>query len=133
MIDFLRMRELIKKLPKIQWDVEKKEANAERITSRITGMPRSGKDGNRQEDALIALADAREAYQEAIDELESMRKELLPLIDRIEDINEKAMIRMRYMKGHSIEEIAETIERDNRSVYRYLTKAEGKITDMQKI
>ena len=58
MVDLQRMRFLIKKLPKIEWDVEKKMANATRITTSITGMPRGGDGANRQEEANIALADA---------------------------------------------------------------------------
>lgn len=131
MVDLRRMRLLIKKLPKIEWDVEKKMANATRITTSITGMPRGGDGANRQEEANIALADAREAYRETLEELEQMRAELTPMIDSLEDINEKGTMRMRYIKGHRIDEIAETIDRDIRSVYRYLTSAEEKICEMQ--
>lgn len=130
MIDFKRMRWLINKLPKIRWSVELKAANATRITATITGMPRGG-GGNRQENAYIALADATDAYHEALEELEAMRAELEPLVDALTDIDERAVMRMRYMKGYKPEEIAETIHRTDRSVYIYLKRAERKIMGFQ--
>ena len=130
MIDFQRMRRLINMLPQIQWDVERKMANAERITSNITGMPRGG-NGNRQEDAYIILADVVDAYHETLEELEQMRAELKPYVDRLANPHERAVMRMRYMDGHRPEKIALAIDRDVRSVYRYLKRAEKQIAGGQ--
>ena len=96
MIDFYRMRRLINMLPRIKWDIERKMANAERITSNITGMPR-GENGNRQEDAYIILADVMDAYHETLEELEQMRTELKPYVDNLTNPHERAVMRMRYM------------------------------------
>ena len=128
--DFFRMRWLIRRLPKLQWDIARKQATATKVTTVITGMPRGGGE-NRQEDAVIRLAIARDAYREALDELEAMREQLSPMIDRLEDPDEKAAMRMRYLHGLSPEEIAETIHRTDRSVYIYLSRAERKITRME--
>jgi len=128
--DFFRMRWLIRRLPKLQWDIARKQATATKVTTVITGMPRGGGE-NRQEDAMIMLAIARDAYREAIEELEAMREQLSPKIDRLEDPDEKAAMRMRYLHGLSPEEIAQTIHRTDRSVYVYLNRAERRIIRME--
>lgn len=126
MIDFKRMRWLISKLQRVQWDVERKTANATRITSVITGMPRGGS-GNRQEEAYIILADVLDAYQDTIDELEAMRAELKPYLDALPDPDEKAIMRLRYMDGYSPEEIPAMVDLSRASVYAHIKRAERKI------
>ena len=129
MIDFLRMRYLINKLPDILWDIEQKEANATRITSNITGMPRGGGGLNQSENAKLALIDAKDAYREALKELEEMRHELEQELLKLEDENERAIMRMRYIYGYSPGTIAQTISYHPRSVYRYLKSAERKLSE----
>lgn len=126
MIDFRRFRWLINKLQRIQWDVERKEAAATRITTNITGMPRGG-GGNRQEEAYVILADVLDAYRESLAELDAMRAELKPFVDALTDPDERAVMRMRYMDGYAPSAIAAGIHLDERSVYRYLTRAERKV------
>ena len=79
---------------------------------------------------MIVLADALSAYREAIDELEGMRHELEPLIDMLEDMDEKAVMRMRYLHGYRPEEIAMAIHRTDRSVFYYLNRAERHVLEM---
>lgn len=129
MIDFLRMRYLINKLPDILWDIEQKEANATRITSNITGMPRGGGGLNQSENAKLALIDAKDAYREALKELEEMRHELEPQLLQLEDENERAIMRLRYIYGYSPGTIAQTISYHPRTVYRYLMAAERKLAE----
>lgn len=126
MIDFRRMRWLIGKLQRVQWDVERKMANATRITSVITGMPRGG-GGNRQEEANVILADVLDAYQDAAAELESMRTELKPLVDALPDPDEKAIMILRYFDGYSPEDIPEMVKLSRATVYAHLNRAERKI------
>ena len=123
MIDFVRMRKLMHDLPDIEWDLARLNANATRITSYITGMPRGGS-GNRQEDAAIALADATDVYRAALNELEAMRAELDPMIDMLDDINDRGVMRMRYIKGYRPEEIAVILEMSRRGVYYHLLHSE---------
>lgn len=131
MIDFRRMRIMINSLQETIWNLERMEANATRITSNITGMPRGGS-GNRQEDAMIALADAREAYREAFGALQAMRDELEPLIDTLlEDPDERAVMRLRYIKGYRPSSISTMLFKSERSVYYYLNRAEHKIARKQ--
>lgn len=129
MIDLQRMRLLMKRLPNILWKIEQKEANATRITSNITGMPRGGGGLNRSEDATLALIDAKDAYREALEELEAMRKELDPYLTALQDDAERAIMRMRYIYGYDPETIADAVSYHPRTVYRKLKSAERRLEE----
>ena len=129
MIDLQRMRQLMKRLPNILWKIEQKEANATRITSNITGMPRGGGGLNRSEDATLALIDAKDAYREALEELEDMRKELDPYLTALQDDAERAIMRMRYIYGYDPEPIADAVSYHPRTVYRKLKSADPRLEE----
>ena len=93
-------------------------------------MPRGGGNHDQMADATIMLAAARDAYREVLSELESMQEKLSPMIDALEDPNERAVMRMRYLHRMSPDEIAGLIFRTDRMVYIYLNRAEKKIIRM---
>jgi len=125
--DFLRMRYLMRRVPRLEWDMERKMSNAAKITTTITGMPRGNGNHSKVEDGAIILATVKDAYREVIAELEALRARLSPLIDMLEDPDEKAVMRMRYLNGLNPEQIALVICRSDRMVYIYLKRAERKI------
>ena len=130
MIDLVKMRWLIRRVPKLLWDIEQKNAKATRITTAITGMPGGhGSSRSQTEEGAIMLAAAKDAYHEAIAELEAMRKELSPIIDTLEDPDEKAVARMRYIYGYDPDEITQAINYHPRTVYRKLKRAERKLLE----
>lgn len=129
MIDFARMRWLINNCPRLKWDVERKEANATKITTNLTGMPHGG--NSTREDTYIALSEVREAYHEVYTELEEMRKALAPLIDGLESPHERGAMRLRYMEGHKPQDVAEGLGFTERWVFRLLKKAERKINEQK--
>jgi len=124
MVNLYRMRQLIRQTVKVQWKIEQEKARATKITTVLTGMPRGGKQSNQVEDGAIKLADLKEAYGEIVEELENMRIELDPLISELDNADDRAVMRLRYIKGFSPEDIAEAIHRTDRSVYYYLSRAE---------
>ena len=132
MVDLKRMRILINRLPKELWEVEKAMAGATQMTANVTGMPRGGSSGNPQENRNIAYAEAKEAYREVIQELYDMQTELEPLIEKLEDPDEKAAMRLRYLDGFRPRQIADSIYRTERCVFMYLKRAERRIMDFQK-
>lgn len=131
MTDLRRMRQLMKRLPNILWDIERKEANATRITSTITGMPRAGGGKNREEEARILLIDAKDSYREALKELEQMREELEPKLLMLND-EERGVMRLRYIYGYNPEIIAKVIYAHPRTVYRRLKSAERNMMNFDK-
>ena len=128
MVNLYQMRKLIRDTVKVQWKVEQEQAKATKITTTLTGMPRGGKNHNKVEDGAIRISDLKEAYREVVKELENMRTELDPLIDTLEDADDRAVMRLRYIQGFSPEDIAEAIHRVDRTIYYYLSRAEDRIT-----
>lgn len=124
MIYLYRMRQLIRQTVKVEWRIEQEQARATKITSIITGMPRGGSQRDQVQDGAIRIVELKEAYAEIIRELEQMRSELDTLISQMVDADDRAVMRLRYIKGWSPEDIAEAIHRTDRSVYYYLSRAE---------
>lgn len=127
MINLYRMRQLIRDTVKFQWRVEREQAKATKITTTLTGMPRASGNHSKVEDGAIRLADLTDAYNEVMTELKQMREELEPLIDSLDRADDRAVVRLRYIKGFSPEDIADAIHRTDRSIYYYLSRAENEL------
>jgi DNA-directed RNA polymerase specialized sigma24 family protein len=130
MVNLYRMRQLIRQTVKVQWKLEQEEARATKITTVLTGMPRGGGGHDQVADGAIKLAELKEAYKETIGELERMRTELDPLISKLERGDDRAIMRLRYIKGFSPEDIAEAIGRTDRFVYYRLSDSENELSKM---
>lgn len=127
MINLFRMRQLLRQTVKVQWRIEQEEARATKITTVLTGMPRGGGQHDQVQDGAIRVAELRDAYREIMEELETAQGALDPLISELEDADDRAVMRLRYIKGFSPEDIAEAIHRTDRSVYYYLSRAEDQL------
>ena len=126
-INLFQMRRLIRETVKVQWRLEQEQAKATKITTVLTGMPRASGNHSQVEDGAIRLADLQEAYAEVLSDLHDMRAVLDPQIDELENADDRAVMRLRYIKGFSPEDIAEAIHRSDRSIYYYLSRAENEI------
>ena len=127
MIDFYRMRFLINRLPAARFRVDKAIAKATKTTTVITGMPRGSSTGSQVEDGAILIEYARQALDNITTELEGMRAELTPMIESLESPLQKNAMRMRYIEGHSVREIAYSLNYSEPHIFRILTIAERKI------
>ena len=127
MINLFRMRQLLRQTVKVQWKIEQEEARATKITTVLTGMPRGGGQHDQVQDGAIRVAELRDAYREIMEELETAQAALDPLISELDDADDRAVMRLRYIKGFSPEDIAEAIHRTDRSVYYYLSRAEDQL------
>lgn len=130
MVNLYRMRKLIRDSVKIRWKVERETAKATKVTTILTGMPRGSDNRNKVEDGAIRISDVMDAYREVLKELEAMKAELDPLIDGLENADDRAVMRLRYINGFSPEDIAEAIHRTDRSIYYYLSRAEDQLARM---
>ena len=127
MINLYRMRQLMRYTIKARWKVEKEMARATKITAVLTGMPRGGAGHDQVADGAIQIDEVKRAYRETLGELEQMQHELDPLIDELENPDDRAVMRLRYIECYSPEDIAEAIHRTDRSVYYYLSRAEDQL------
>jgi len=127
MINLYRMRQLMRYTIKARWRVEKEMAKATKITSVLTGMPHGGGGHDQVADGVIKIDEIKQAYKETLGELEDMQHELDPLIDTLDNPDDRAVMRLRYIECYSPEDIAEAIHRTDRSVYYYLSRAEDQL------
>lgn len=127
MVNLYRMRQLLRQTVKVQWRIEQEEARATKITTTLTGMPRGGAQHDQVQDGAIRIVELRDAYREIVDEITEDQAILNPLINALENADDRAVMRLRYIKGFSPEDIAEAIHRTDRSVYYYLSRAEDQL------
>ena len=124
MINFHRMRFLINRLPSARFRVDKAIAKATKTTTILTGMPRGSSMGSQVEDGALLIEYAKQALESITTELEAMRKELRPMVEALESPLQKSAMRMRYLEGHSVREIAYSLNYSEQHIFRILTIAE---------
>lgn len=127
MVNLYKMRKLMRQTIKIRWRVEQVTARATKTTTILTGMPRGGVGHDPVSDGAIQIDEIKAAYKEVLNELERMQNELNPMINILENPDDRAVMRLRYIEGYSPEDIAEAINRTDRSVYYYLSRAEDQL------
>jgi len=127
MVNLYQMRQLMRRTLKVRWKIEQEEAKATKTTTVITGMPHGGCGHDQVADGAINILEIKAAYREVLDDLERMRNELDPLINALENPDDRAVMRLRYINGFSPEDIAEAIHRTDRSIYYYLSRAEDQL------
>lgn len=127
MLDLRRMRFLINRLPAARFRVDKAMARATKTTTVLTGMPRGFGTGDQTADGAIMLQLAREALDRIETELSEMRAILGPMIEQIENPLQKSAMRLRYMDGMSVREIAYSLNYSEQHIFRILQRAEQNI------
>ena len=137
MTDFERMRVLIRQEERYHWAVEKQMAKATKSTTSITPAGGCGgtRTGSRPEDGAVMLATLQEEYKEILDELEEARKELRDSIARIRNAKsrlEKTCLRMRYLQGMSVRQIAVSLNYTEDYLQRKMRDAGALILRIQR-
>jgi len=128
MVNLYRMRMLMsRKTVNLLWRIEQEQARATKVTTILTGMPRGSGGHDQVADGAIKITELKEVYSDTIAELEQMRQELLPLINTLDNVDLRAAMLLRYIKGNSPEEIADAIFLAARTIYRYLLRAENEL------
>ena len=127
MLDLRRMRFLINRLPAARFRVDKAMARATKTTTVLTGMPRGSGTGDQTADGAILLQLAREALERIETELAEMRAELGPMIEQIDEPLQKSVMRLRYMDGMRVREIAYSLNYSEPHIFRILQRAEQNI------
>lgn len=84
---------------------------------------KGGKPGSRVESTLIRIETLEEKLQAELDTWSTAYQEADALIDQMEDICDRELLRMRYLTGLTWEAIAEVIGRDVRTAKRWHGKA----------
>ena len=121
-----KMRILINRYPRACFNVERAVSRAQKCTAQLTGMPGGGS-GSTVADAVELVMQAEEARDRIAAELSHMRAELSPMIEALSDPLEKTVMRMRYMEGVSVREIAYQLCYSESRIFKSLKSAERHI------
>lgn len=126
-IDLAKMRKLINRLPAARFRVDKAMSKATKTTAILTGMPRGSGGGSQVEEGAMLLMLAREKYESMKAELREMQEALSPIIENMEDPLQRNAMRMRYMEGRSVREIAYCLNYSEQHIFRLLQRAENRL------
>lgn len=74
--------------------------------------------------------DTAEIISSVVDDLVRMQEELKPLIESLDNSEERLVITLKYLKGYDLPFIAEKMGLSERTVYRLIRNAKLKLIDM---
>lgn len=126
-INLYRMRRMIRETQKLAWKIERERSYAARSAAPLSQIPWGQGNRSRVEEGAIRIADLKDVYREVLAELEEMRQALDPLIDTLKNADDRAVMRLRYIKGYDPEDVAEAIFRTDRMVYYILSRSEKEL------
>lgn len=121
-----KFRILINRYPRARFNVDRAMSRATKCTAVLTGMPGGGS-GSTIADGVELLMQAKAARDEIARQLRELRNELAPMLENLDDPLEKTVMRMRYMEGISVREIAYQLCYSERWIFKVLKEAERKI------
>ena len=99
------------------------------MTATLSNEPRGTVQSDPVADGVILLEAAKESYNRIETELNGMRKELRPAVDRLEDPLTRTCMKMRYFDGVSAREIAYRLNYSERRIFQILKEAEVKVNE----
>ena len=83
------------------------EATGPKITAQLSGMPGGQPDGSKTEREVEGLEAARDALAAAAEAMRLAKQEVEDLIAQAPEVEQRIVLRRRYISGMSWEEIAE--------------------------
>ena len=131
-IDFGRMRELMRTEERLYWALIRERSKAEKSTAAWSsnGGGGKGRKSSRVEDGGIALAIIQEEYDQIAEELKQQRKELRGKIKKLPE-RQRTIIRMRYIGGISCRQIADDLHYDRFYMHHLIRIAEQQVNELQ--
>lgn len=88
-------------------EVKTLEATGPKISAQLSGMPGGQPDGSKTEREVEELEAARDAEAAAAEAMRLARLEVLTLIERAPEAEQRIVLRRRYLSGMGWEEIAD--------------------------
>lgn len=126
-MDFRRMRFLINRLPMARFRLLKARSQATRITPVLTDMPHNPNVSSPVENGYSIIEAAEAAVEGIVKELGEMQGKLLEHMDALTSPLEVTAMKMRYIDGRSVREIAYSLYYSEQHIFRVLSRGERKI------
>lgn len=106
-IQFLRQyRSILEKIELLKQDILSWQELGEKITPSLTGMPKSGRDCPKVEQAAVMICDIQSQLSERIAQSAGLYMQILQAIESVEDVTLQNLLHRRYIDGEKWEEIA---------------------------
>lgn len=124
-----RYQESLREEQLLEEEIEQLQAEAERVTPCLTGVPGGGSgQGDKLPKAVEKILEEKHRLMKQIVETQSVRREIIAVVDGVKDSKHREILRRRYLLGQRWEEIACAMH----MAFRWVTKQHHKaIQEMQ--
>ena len=82
------------------------ESKAQKVTSSWSAAPSGGKSSDKVQTGAIKVAELRESLMDKINQLAAVRIEIERAIGTVQDDTQRRLLRLRYIKGMTLQQIA---------------------------
>lgn len=126
-----RYREILAEEKDIREEITYWESRAQKVTASWSAVPGGGKGSDKVQTGAIKVAELRDSLMGKIEELAAVRTEIERAIGTVQDDTQRRLLRMRYIKGMTLQQIAVEMNYSWRHIFRIHGKAllACKITD----
>lgn len=132
MIDFDLMLQKHAELRRKQGAAETLWEKATDTSVKMSGMPHGGGDGQPMERYMVEYLAAEAACKETEAELETMKKQLRRRMRRLKKWQHRDAIRLRFLEGKRMLEVAEGIHYELAQTNRFIKEAKALINNGRK-
>ena len=101
-----RYRDALQLEEELRQELEDQRSRACKTTAALTGMPDGGGDGQALPRAVESIIAAQQEFQAQINLCGATRREVVAVIDQIEEERGHEILRRRYLLGQRFEQIA---------------------------
>ena len=82
------------------------ESKAQKVTASWSAVPSGGKGSDKVQTGAIKVAELRESLMDKINQLAAVRIEIERAIGTVQDDTQRRLLRLRYIKGMTLQQIA---------------------------
>jgi hypothetical protein len=93
------------------------ESKAQKVTASWSAVPSGGKGSDKVQTGAIKVAELRESLMDKINQLAAVRIEIERAIGTVQDDTQRRLLRLRYIKGMTLQQIAVEMNYSWRHIY----------------
>ena len=101
-----RYLEILAEEKDIREEIAYWESKAQKVTSSWSAVPSGGKGSDKVQTGAIKVAELRELLMDKINQLAAVRIEIERAIGTVQDDTQRRLLRLRYIKGMTLQQIA---------------------------
>ena len=101
-----RYLEILAEEKDIREEIDYWESKAQKVTASWSAVPSGGKGSDKVQTGAIKVAELRESLMDKINQLAAVRIEIERAIGTVQDDTQRRLLRLRYIKGMTLQQIA---------------------------